>query len=143
MDVDLFKSKYRIDESGCWIWIAGCVDGYGRFHIDRKPIQAHRASYLLNKGHIPPGLLVCHSCDKPKCVNPEHLFLGSNRENSADMVSKKRQAKGEKHGMHKLTEQQAIAIKASAGTQLEVSKRFGVDRSLVGYIRRGVVWSHL
>lgn len=144
MSKALFLDKCDFSKNGCWIWNAAVrADGYGQFHIKRKPMGAHRASYLLFVGELQNGDLVCHRCDNPICVNPAHLFIGTPADNSADMVKKGRQARGEKHGSRKLSEMDVLAIRGMAGTQLEIAKSFGVDRSLIGYIRRGDLWGHV
>lgn len=82
-------------ESECWPWLGALKrDGYGAVTISGEHTRSHRLSWAINKGEIPLGLWVLHKCDNPKCVNPDHLFLGDTVANTADKVSKGRQAKG-------------------------------------------------
>lgn len=101
-DIERFWGKVdrSAGPSGCWIWTGGKFNhGYGRFWAAGKSIQAHRASWLLHNGGIPHdgsfhGICVCHHCDVPACVNPNHLFLGTVNDNNQDRVNKGRSARG-------------------------------------------------
>jgi len=85
--------------SGCWLWTGRkSADGYGEFTSKGKVVRAHRFVYELTKEAIPPGHLVCHHCDNPSCIRPEHLFLGLPRDNSLDMKLKGRAARGDRNG---------------------------------------------
>ncbi len=95
-----------IKTESCWIWTGNRdKDGYGNIgngpRDSYKLIRAHRLSYALHKGEVPDNLFVCHTCDKPYCVNPDHLFLGTAKDNENDKVNKGRQAKGERNGNSK------------------------------------------
>jgi hypothetical protein len=87
-----FASKYIPEpNSGCWLWIASCVTGgYGKFFFQGKYRRAHRVAWVLHRGLIPPGLDVLHRCDTSCCVNPDHLFLGTDSVNMRDCVRKGR-----------------------------------------------------
>ncbi len=90
-DAFRFLSKITVSESGCWVW-NGCRNkkGYGSFRVGKLCIPAHRVSYSLFNNKDPSELFTCHTCDNPGCVNPEHLFLGTNQDNMIDMYKKNR-----------------------------------------------------
>ena len=95
----------KVEKSdGCWLWTAKCTAGkgrwlYGEFRIGKSTVMAHRASWMINRGEIPRGLKVCHTCDNTQCVRPDHLFLGTQKANIEDAVSKGRMASGERNAM--------------------------------------------
>lgn len=100
-----FWSKVNIVEKECWEWQASLdYFGYGNFYADGKNCRAHRYSWTIHKGNIPKGLLVCHKCDNPKCINPDHLFLGTHLDNAFDMVEKGRALIHRKERLKKLRE---------------------------------------
>lgn len=99
-----FHGRYVVDEvTGCWNWTRGKFrHGYGAIAHGKRTLKAHRVSYMLHIGEIPEGMLVCHKCDNPQCVNPEHLFLGTPKDNTQDMILKGRKVvlRGEDNPMH-------------------------------------------
>jgi len=133
---------------GCWEWVGRkSYKGYGIMKIKSKSVQAHRFSYeLSNQSKIPEGLLVCHHCDNPTCVNPHHLFLGTIPENNLDRDRKGRKALGERNGKSKLTEDDVKKIKNLIKLGIsdsEVARRFNLWHTTVRAIRVGITWSHV
>jgi len=131
----------------CWLWVGGKSAGYGNFSLNKKEIGVHKISYMHhNKTEIPKGLLVCHSCDTPACVNPEHLFLGTHQENMDDMVKKGRSTKGKRDGdknpHSKLTTEQVLEIASllDTHTNVELAKEYGVSEKAISDIRIGRTW---
>lgn len=129
----------------CWEWngVRLSRSGYGQVSLQsRRTAMAHRTSYVLHVGPIPDGMEVCHRCDNPPCVNPAHLFLGTRRENAADMVAKHRDLRGSRSPYAKLTFEQADAIRAeyAAGgiSQTEIAERYGVKQAGISRVIRGV-----
>ncbi len=134
----------------CWIWTGGRYDsGYGIFKALGKNLRAHRVSYQIHVGPIPPGMLVCHSCDNPPCVNPAHLFLGTDQQNVADRTRKGRgrTAYGSKHPNAKITEAQADNIKAlrisKHLTLRELSYIFPLSQASISRIIQGKRWKNV
>lgn len=119
--------------SGCWLWI-GCIvggwGGYGHLNIKGKMVKAHRASWEVFRGTIPHGLSVLHKCDVPACINPDHLFLGTDAENAADRDRKKRT-------FRRLTDEQIEEIKLSAESQYVIALKYSIDQSTVSLIKNG------
>ena len=134
-----FEEKYeRVTESGCWIWTgAQAAFGYGLINVNRVSKHAHRISYELHIGPIPEQLRVCHRCDVPECVNPNHLFLGTDADNSADMVRKGR-GKG---GKPKVTKADIVEIASSLERTSVLARRYKVSAALIVHYR-GPMWKH-
>lgn len=148
-----FARSYAVAESGCWEWSANVGNhGYGRIS-DRgedgkwRMVSAHRKSYELHTGPIPHGMLVLHSCDNRKCVNPAHLRLGSYADNTADMMSRERQARGErKTRQAKLSEESVrwLRKQIAGGAGLgRVARDLGVSKSTVCMANSGKRWAHV
>ena len=121
----------------CWTWSASLhPEGYGRFALDGKTQKAHRVSYEIYKGSIPDGLCVCHTCDNPACVNPNHLFLGTVSQNNADKAEKGRAAKKLNAGLVK-----DIKDALSNGASLNsLAKLFQVSRAMIIKIKHNRSW---
>jgi hypothetical protein len=144
----------RVDKRGpdeCWPWL-GCKhkSGYGRISAGGyggRMLDTHRVSWELHNGPIPEGegyhgTCVLHRCDNRPCCNPNHLFLGTNDDNMADMVAKGRahSLRGEANGNSKLTAAQVAEIRSATGAQSRIAARFGISQALVSKIRRGENW---
>lgn len=130
--------------AGCLIWLGPVRrNGYGAIYDPerKKTVIAHRAAYEANKGPIPAGLLVCHSCDTPSCVNPDHLFVGTVKDNSDDMVRKSRSRKGHFPYNTVLPKETVIAIFNDTRSRKEICAIFDVAQSTVAQIKNGSQWS--
>lgn len=130
-------------EAECWPWMATKNGvGYGKFTLGvNNKVLAHRYSYEAANGPIPDGVLVCHKCDNPQCVNPAHLFLGTHKDNMEDAVRKGRQARGARLPQTKLTDAQvleAIELARSKPRNNErVAKMYGISGEHLGALMRG------
>ena len=139
------KNIIRLTESGCWIWMSSLnKGGYGKTGLGTgSHLSAHRVSYENKFGPIPKDKFALHICDIRCCVNPDHIFLGTQKENMADKVKKNRQAKGEKHGMRKLTEAQVVEIKSTTKRAITLAKEFNCSATTIRQIKSGLYWKHL
>ena len=153
--MERFWSKVDIrgaDE--CWEWQASTRHGYGQFGVGTRATLrveiASRFAYELANGTIPEGLAVCHTCDNPPCVNPAHLYTGTQADNVADMDAKGRRGIhkpiGEHNGSAKLTESDVHSIRemlADGATFAAVGRTFGVTSNQISNIHKGRAWAHV
>jgi hypothetical protein len=157
------RTTKRKRKNTCWNW-KGYIgtDGYG-VYTSSFGMRAHRLAYYFFFKELPKNKLICHHCDNPKCVNPNHLFIGTNRDNTKDMFLKKRNGKikgkehptqqGEKNHQSKLNQKQVEQIKRELfktcnkkhkmGKQKELAERFNVSCTLIRYIKTGKAWPHV
>lgn len=133
----------------CWIWKSYCNKfGYGSFYIKEQFYRAHRIAYSLKYGKIPKGIFVLHRCDNPSCVNPNHLFLGTQSDNMRDASQKSHfpLRKGIKNSRAKLTENDIKKIRQlleQGMFQKDIGNLFGITQGMIGFIKRGLSWNHI
>jgi hypothetical protein len=143
-DEQRFWKMVHVNPEGCWEWIGGKMsEGYGEIIVAGKQRYAHRVSYELHFREIPAGLFVCHRCDNPGCVRPDHLFLGTHADNLRDAASKGRMERGEQHYNAKLTEDDVRAIRADTRLQREIAEDLGISRQNVSLIQNHKTWEWL
>jgi DNA-binding transcriptional regulator YiaG len=156
----------KVDRSGgpgaCWSWTAGRFDsGYGVFRWQNKNHRAHKLAWVFTNGTVPEGLCVLHDCpdgDNPACCNPSHLWLGTNAQNSRDMVEKGRsahgdhvpfahRARGERHSQSKLTAEDVREIRrryeAGGISQTALAREYDVNQTIVSDLIRRETWRHV
>lgn len=141
-----WASATRDPETGCLVWSkAVSRDGYGKVTFNSQRFRAHRLAYELSHGPIPNGLLVRHTCDNPRCINPQHLQVGTVRDNAADMMSRGRGVKraGSLNTRAILDEEQVRGIFADARPYAEIAEDCGVSICAVSNIKCGRSWRHL
>jgi hypothetical protein len=152
--LERFEAKFVKRESGCWIWTASLDgQGYGHFYIDGVTVTSSRAAYRFYVGPIPEGpgyhgTCVLHKCDNPLCVNPEHLFLGSNFDNVKDMDSKGRRGinglVGDRNPRAKVTNQEAREIYDLVTSRVyravDIARLYGVAPKCVSDIKHKRTW---
>lgn len=135
----------------CLLWTGGKFrDGYGKTRHEGKTRRVHRLLYEMINGEIPAGLVVCHTCDRPLCCNPDHLFLGTPRDNHHDAMRKGRHTKGEKVNTAKLSEAQVLEIRRrwddsprKYGLLSRLGREFGVCHMNIKMLVSRQTWKHL
>jgi hypothetical protein len=151
-----FRRTSPEPNTGCWLWLGGGSRRYGQISVSdpsagaRRRPTAHRVSWELHRGPVPDGLYVCHKCDVTFCVNPAHLFVGTQTDNMRDCANKGRirggNAPGEQHWGARLTAAEVSAIRrlvADGVLMRVVAERYGVSVSHVGDIVSGRRWAHV
>lgn len=160
---------HRPELGPCWAWTGAASHGYGMLLVGDRMCRAHRLSWAIEHGVLPGDMCVCHRCDNPLCVRPDHLFLGTRADNAADMVSKGRWnakgtrrfmygdqapsrrhpetvARGERAALAKLTEENVrdvFKFRQQGETHRSIASRFGVSSGTIGFILRRETWGHL
>ncbi len=147
-EISAFEEKfYPEPNTGCWLWGGPTTHGYGYLSIKGKSYRAHRYSYKIYNGEIPDGLVVCHKCDVRCCVNPDHLFLGTQLENVADVMQKRRNVYGSRCGAAKLSEESVIKIRNLRATgnytYEKLAQMFGVADRTISRAARGLWWKEV
>lgn len=144
-----FWERVKKLENGCWEWQSkNTSEIYGRFKVGKYSMVAHRVAYLLTYGSIEDGKILMHTCDFPRCVNPEHLKIGTDSDNMVDMVEKGRgiSRKGSSNYQSKHTDEDVLQIKTllSQGKPIkEVAAQFNVTFQSIYQIGRGLTWTHI
>lgn len=147
----LLEKSIPEPNTGCWLWTASHKsNGYGYMWGGSKKEHSHRLSYSLFKGAIPSVMFVLHRCDQPACINPDHLFVGTQSDNLNDCVKKGRHRpaslKGEVNHKSKLTDLDVEAIRSATKKPrylYELSEKYGVSRGSICAVRNGRTWKHL
>lgn len=145
METRFWEKVDKHSDDECWNWLAtGTFERYGQFWVGKRMIGAHRFSWILHYNEIPDGMRVCHRCDNKKCVNPSHLFLGTQKENIIDMINKKRDSIiGERNNNSRLSNHDVIEIKkyiASGFSNRKIATIYKIDESTISHIKCNHSW---
>lgn len=164
--IDRFWGKVDImGPQECWTWLSSKSGGrYGAFTANNRHYQSHRVSYSIKNGAIPEGKVICHTCDNPLCVNPEHLFMGTQLDNVTDMMNKNRQrltfggeggrlkqvqntARGSENHLSKLNEESVLSIRREyvrrVVTHKMLASKYGVTTENIKMILKRKTWKHV
>ena len=145
-EIERFWAKVvKEPNSGCWLWTGASSHGYGSLRFRGHGCRAHRVAWELHRGAVPNGVSVLHKCDTPLCVNPDHLFLGTQADNIKDAVAKGRIRRGGEAGPSKLTADQVWEIRRRlpTSTVTVLAREFSVAPASIRWIRDGKSWGWL
>lgn len=142
----LWENVRKMDS--CWVWTgARTKDGYGKMKAIDKVYSVHRLSWMIHKGKIPAGMNVLHRCDNPPCINPDHLWIGTTKDNVADKVAKKRHGFGMGNPPAKLNDSQVLEIREvyskSHPSISSTARKYKISRCVIYGIINGKLWRHL
>jgi hypothetical protein len=135
--------EYTINENGCFICVSHAVDcdGYARITRNKKSFRLHRYYFQLHNGELKPEQILIHTCDNPPCFNPDHLIVGTQKDNIHDMISKGRNATGVENGRSKLDENIVKRIRIDSITPLMVlARKYGVCAKTIRLIKQRKIW---
>jgi len=137
-----------VPECGCIIWVGGCsYYGYGEMNYNHKICNVHRLSWEIHKGKIPDGVHVLHKCDVPPCINSDHLYLGTAKDNANDRERRNRgnhvPLKGSLNGNSKLNEEDIFRIREDRRSQRKIAADYGVEKTTIGHIKQRKTWNHI
>ena len=140
------RNYEAVPVSGCWLWLGQInPSGYGRVPAPggSRYLAAHRESYRHYVGEFPEHLQVCHRCDVRSCINPAHLFLGTAKDNAADMIRKGRSLVGERHHWKKLSDSAVIKILQDSRIARDVAADYGVSEGMIRHVKKRRAWGHV
>jgi uncharacterized protein YerC len=142
--VNFFGHRCKPEDGGCIVFSGyKSRDGYGQVRYNKNMELAHRASYQIAFGKIPDGSYVCHHCDNPACINPLHIYAGSQQDNMNDKVSRRRQSKGEHRPCSRLTERQIVKIRIDVREYKLIAADYKISVGRVSEIKTGKAWGHI
>jgi len=140
---DRLKRGSKEGENDCRNWISARAGHYGAVQINGIKYRAHRLAWINAHGAVPPGFHVLHKCDNPRCINLDHLWLGTDADNHADKKQKGRALRGEQIRQARLNAEQVLEIRKSAPTIKKMAARYGVSRETIRKIRNRLTWRHI
>lgn len=141
---DVMQFAKADEATGCIEWTGTLwKTGYGRFQMDNRSHKAHRVAYELAKGHLPEGACLLHRCDNRRCINVEHLFIGTRKDNNLDKTAKGRQAKGVDVNTAKINDEVARRIRTDDRDSKVIAAEVGLSWGHVNKIRHGRAWAHV